>query len=229
MPHSVDPAALRAPLIAEQIAVVYRLIGEQENTRLWLTTAYDISRAQLDSQVQYAYDTCAEMAEHPKFDHRTDNALDLEVNRANPTSGQRVPAIRPRAYRSLGPNVHRMSGTPGEPWQTIGVTIGRDPDFEARLIALAELDAEAQLLRATCIQAGLGATELRAESPRQGARRALFRGGSRESILLVLDALNYASVFAKTGPPAVGRPLRKRYLSLPWTQAIDELSNDYDD
>ena len=55
-PRSLDPAALRCPLIAQQIAAVYSFLGEPQNTGTRLANAYRASRKQLDNQVGWLYD-----------------------------------------------------------------------------------------------------------------------------------------------------------------------------
>jgi hypothetical protein len=168
-PQSQDPAALRCPLIAQQLAAVYSFLGEPLNATHWLVTAYAASHNQLNSQVDAVSDVFLQKVQGAKKASGQDPwkrpALLIDVRSTDPDSKELLWAHAPG--KALSPPYMA-----GEQWSKT-VVAERDLEFEERLVALVDLDAETQLLRQTCIDAGTGQADLPSESARDGARRAV--------------------------------------------------------
>jgi hypothetical protein len=203
-PRSRDPAALRCPVIAQQIAALYSFLAEPLNTRRWLVTAYVASRNQLNNEVDDVYDIFAQKMEHAK-DLRS-------ARRLRPSLRIRVWSRNLKSTESLwvrAPNP-AIVGSGNRTWCKDGL-VERDPEFEGRVAALFELDGEARLLRRTCFDAGLGVDALPTASILEGARRVVRNW---ETVLVVFDSTMGATVMVenpKSGEnhPS-GDPIKKR-------------------
>lgn len=200
---SLDPAALRCPLIAQQIAAVYSLLGEPANTVHWLKVAYIASRGQLHNQVNKAYDIFVQKVKRAKSAWSSHSSLTIEVWSRDRTSRDPLWIYAPKG----------IIGSPGQgkSWAKSGF-VARDLDFEGRVAALVVLDAEAELLRRTCLDAGVEGAFLRlgldpwranVESVRAGERRALadgLRGGLATRALVVFNATTAVVLKVVTEP-----------------------------
>lgn len=221
-PRSLDPAALRCPLIAQQIAAVYSFLGEPQNTGYWLANAYRASRKQLDNQVGWLYDI---------FVQKMKGAKGLSSRQVLPTSI----SVYSRDWESKDPLWVGAGGGRAATSLEI-VRVKRDLDFEGRLTALVELDAEAQLLRLACLDAGADGTALRPgteprlasmHSVRDGERRVLIgdcqrypgdtsHGYHRLKVLVAFHATTAALVEVDLGTerPPIERLIDERYRQL---------------
>jgi hypothetical protein len=216
-PRSLDPAALRCPLVAQQIAAVYSLLGERQNAMNWLVTAYKTSRNQLNDQVGAVYDIFAEKMRGVK--KRIDfGFIMISVYSADPNSQD------PLWVRAPLPDHDLRSGPyeGGKFWRKFGL-VKPDLGFEGRLAALGALDAEAALLRLACLDAGVEGVALMPGvhprlagmySAREGERRALIEDRSRAytsfvdhqaNVLVVFDATT--AVVAHVGTTARDSPI----------------------
>jgi hypothetical protein len=198
-PLSSDPAALRCPTIAQQIAAVYSFLGETQNTVHWLTVAYMASRNQLDHQVHAVHDIFDREIRSAKKESRDAQSLLIEVrirgSKSNDPLWIHAPEAdwgfskpkRSRATRNRDPF---WNDTPDAYWNNIDLGragyIKPSQLFERRLAALIALDAEAQLLRLSCLASGAGMPILRPgtepisaskDSVQEGECRALLIGG----------------------------------------------------
>ena len=186
-PRSLDPAALRCPLVAQQIAAVYSFLGEPQNTVYWLEAAYTTSRNQLDNQVGVVHDI---------FVQKMKGAYGIPSRRWGKTWDMKITVLLsdpeskdPLWVRAPDSPSMRLVQFPEPPGgglrhqysKTIWVKV--DLDFVGRLMALVALDAEAQLLRLACLDAGADGNALRPgteprsasiDSAREGERRALL-------------------------------------------------------
>jgi hypothetical protein len=194
--RSTDPAALRCPVIAQQIAAVYGFLGEPQNARSWLVTGYLASRQQLGHQVDRLHDLLVD-----------------KVRRAKSPAGD-VHSLIVIAVRSLNPNSDdplwvRMPGKVSTPigyasqgWEK-SRRIAHDVDFERQVVGLAAMDAEAQLLRLTCLAAGATDPRLQpnekspkvasGESAEAGEKRVLRRP---DAALVVFSPITTAHIIA---------------------------------
>ena len=205
-PRSRDPAALRCPVIAQQIAALYGFLAEPLNTRHWLATAYAASRNQLNNQVDDVYDIYVQKMEHARSLQSGLSlrpSLRIEVLSKNRKSTEPLWVRAPRLFiGDVDPGA--ASGT--TTWFKIGL-VGRDPDFEGHVAALFELDGEAQLLRRTCLDAGVDEVALPTESPLEGARGVVR---DWEAVLVVFHSTMAAIVKVEDSKSKENSPLRKR-------------------
>lgn len=228
-PRSMDPAALRCPLVAQQIAAVYSFLGEPQNTVHWLEAAYIASRNQLGNQIGAVHGICAEKMKGAKErSPGLGSHLMIEVWSRNPKS---TDPLWVRAPSEVGaPQWYGYSA--GAPWSRYG-HVRRDLGFEGRIGALIVLDAEAQLLRLSCLDAGANGTALRpgteprsanADSAREGERRALM-DRARFEVIVVFDATTAAVLTVKYTEPddsPIWKRIDDRYQEiLPFTMGDD--------
>lgn len=198
-PRSLDPAALRCPLVAQQIAAVYSFLGEPENTVYWLETAYTASRSQLDNQVGVVHDIFGQKMKgaYEILSRRWSKGyrdMKVTVLSSDPESKD------PLWVRAPGSPLTRVVNFPKPPGGGLRkqysktIWVKADIDFAGRLMALVALDAEAQLLRLACLDAGADGNSLRPgtepraasiDSAREGERRALL--GDCRLIVLAHD------------------------------------------
>jgi hypothetical protein len=167
-PRSMDPAALRCPLAAQQIAAVSSFLGEPQNTVHWLEAAYIASRSQLDHQVSAVHDVFAQEMRHAKRGSRDDQSPLISVWTRSSMSKDPLWVHAP--YRDMS-----LSGRG---------YIKRNLDFEGRLAALVALDAEAQLLRLACLDAGAKEAILRPGTAPRSATIDSVRKGECRALLL---------------------------------------------
>jgi hypothetical protein len=218
-PCSMDPAALKGPTIAQQIAAVYQFMGEPDSTRRWLANAYVASRDQLDAQVGAVHDIFLEKIKHvitSRYVRTPYPYLDIKlwttVYPSRDLLWNRWPA-------SL------LDKDPFEPPSFKQAQIARDPDLEKRLMALVELDGEAQLLRRTCRKAGINKASL-AKSSRSALTTtpggSIFGGevhlvfDSATRLIIQPDMVLGPGHRKDSVPSPLDRKLNKRYFQLPW-------------
>jgi hypothetical protein len=234
-PRSLDPAAMRCPLVAQQIAAVYSFLGEPQNTVHWLVAAYMASRNQLNNQVDALRDI---------FVQKMEGATDYVHSQRSPIKILPIIGMMPigmfkanrssifidvysRDLESKDPLWARAPGTPttlyigGKPQNMKFVKIKPDPDFERHLWALVELDAEAQLLRLACLDAGADEISLRpGTEPRSASTDSALEGERRTLIESYHDAfLRILVVFDAMTAARVRRPVSVVYAKRP----IEEL------
>jgi hypothetical protein len=216
--RSQDPAAMRCPLVAQQIAAVYGFLGEPRNTVHWLATAYTASRNQLDNQVSAIYDLLREKAKHQKgYPFRGEPRLEIEIWAR--TLGTRDPLWI--VSNTSGYRIMYVQSNKTEPWSA-GWYVERDLDFEGRLAALSEFDAEVQLLRRTCLDAGVAPSALPPDSPIEGARRVLKENHAgwypegKGCVLVVFNETTAACPYPLNGgkQSPLQRPLGDRYREI---------------
>jgi hypothetical protein len=215
-PRSMDPAVLRCPQVAQQIAAVYSFLGEPQNTVRWLEKAYIASRSQLGNQISAVYDIFVQKMKGAKNSWGRGSCLSIEVSSED--RGSKDPLW-----------VHAPAYAPGKDFMGYYVIppkhayVKRDLEFERRLAALYELDAEAQLLRLACLDAGANTPILRPgtkpsdankASAQKGERRVL-RAGSLVGVpwdgcLVVFDAMTAAEVSVKTEAQVERSPIEEK-------------------
>jgi len=170
--RSQDPAALRCPLIAQQLAALYSFLGEPLNTVHWLVAAYTANRNLVNSQVDAIYDVLVQKVKRARKPSLTVSAyysaLYIRVESTEPKSTDQLWI---RAPGGASPPGHKVRSAGRLLW-TKRAEAQRDLEFEGRVAALVALDAEAQLLRQTCLKAGANEAALPSESAQKGARRA---------------------------------------------------------
>lgn len=198
---SQDPAALRCPLIAQQIAALYSFLGEPLNTARWLAIAYAASRNQLNNRIDAAHDMFVQKVIHAKRKSTDSSRLQIQVWSVDRNSQE------PLWVRAPG-FVYETKA--GEPWRKMG-TVERDLGFEGCVAALVELDAEAQLLRKTCLWSGADEAAMPSESSREGARRAVtsMDNGYYAGALVVFDSTTAVGLDFSGHPSEVQSPLEK--------------------
>jgi hypothetical protein len=198
-PRSADLAALRCPVIAQQIAAVYGFLGEPENMRRWLVKGYLASRAQLGNQVDGLHDLIVEKVKSAKSPRRdVHSVLKVDLCSRKPDSGDLLWVSAPGEVWRPGRYERKL-------WEKVRL-MARDPAFEGEVAGLVTMDAESQLLRLACIAAGADEPVLRpgAASPKvasvssagAGERRALRY---EDSALVVFSPMTAASISAR-GP-----------------------------
>jgi hypothetical protein len=218
---SQDPAALRGPLIAQQIAALYSFLGEPLNTVHWLTIAYTANRNLVNNQVDSFRDS---LVQRMKRASRMPNVIGgeyphmyISVDSTDPNSKDPLWLRAPgRAFSLSGARRHVGC----ELWRKHGVA-ERDLEFEGRVAVLVVLDAEAQLLRRTCLEAGVDEVALPSESGRKGARKAAAVTNSNDEMLsaIVVFDSTIAVQFDFVGRSARKR-IDSRYQKIPRAELI---------
>lgn len=226
-PRSQDPAAVRCPLIAQQIAAVYGFLGEPLNAVHWLIESYKESRNQLDNQVDALYDIFLEKVKRRRgYPYGRDPYLEIKIwSRSHNSKDRLWLKLNTSGYRIL---YTRPQSEWAKPWSTSAV-VARDLDFESRLAALAEFDGEVQMLRRTCLDAGADRAALPSESPLDGARRVVKDNRSgwcpqgEGCILVVFDSMTAACPYPLNGGPQspLQRPFDDRYREIP-SRSLDK-------
>jgi hypothetical protein len=220
-PRSMDPAALKCPAIGQQIAAVYWFMGDPDSSRRWLAKAYTASRDQLSGQLSAVYDILVEKTQHP--------LRELNPFMKGPFPGLHLGLWTAYQTRDLlwnSADTKPSWSYPDGPGPK-NLYMGRDLNLEARLMPLVELDGEAQLLRLTCLKAGVNAAALPKDAP-----RALIAPESaawprepweRGQVQLWFNQATLATINvpSPTGgatplPSPLERGLNKRYRQLPW-------------
>lgn len=224
-PRSRDPAALRCPVVAQQIAALYSFLAEPLNTKRWLVNAYVASRSQLNNQVDEVYDGFVQKMEREK------DLLPQAFRR--PTLHI---AILSKNRKSTEPLWVRPANLAIKEWGNAtwvkSRVVGRDTDFEARVAALFELYGETQLLRETCLKAGVDKAALPTGSVLKGARRVMRNW---ETVLIVFHSTMGAAVRVqnpwtegKKSPPEgpIEKSVDKRYS---WLMSYNATQSPQDD
>jgi len=208
-PTSIDPAALRRPQIAQQLAAVYALLAEPDSTRYWLSTGYAASRDQLQRQVSSVYDVLVDKMKTARNSRKRGGDPRLRIGVLS-----KVPHPTDRLWTLAPGNVIAPFSYERMPWTTSGL-VSRDLDFETRVAALARFDAESQPLRQTCAEANViahtGTSDAGAHSVKNPAREWGW------GVVVVFSPDTAAALTALDGGPGspLARPLEDRYRSVP--------------
>jgi hypothetical protein len=209
-PTSKDPAALRRPQVAQQLAAVYALLAEPDSTRYWLSTGYAASRDQLQRQVSSVYDVLVAKMKTAKDSRKRsgDPCLKIEVWSKVPRSTDRLWTMSP------GNVIAPFSYDERSPWTTYGL-VRRDLDFETRIAALARFDGESQLLRQTCAEVNVTARTGTSDAGVHSVMNPTWSGG--RGVVVVFSPDTAAAVSALDGGPQspLARSLEDRYRSVP--------------
>jgi hypothetical protein len=207
-PRSADPAALRCPVIAQQIAAVYGFLGEPQNMRRWLVKGYLASLAQLGNQVDGLHDLLVEKVKREKVKRRKSpldearSMLRVELCSSRLDSDDLL-------WRIMPGEVFRPGRYERKVWYKLHF-IARDPDFEGKVAGLATMDAESQLLRLTCITAGADDPVL--EPAAGGGRRALRY---KDATKVVFSWMTVASITARgKGTSVLNKAIDSRYSDI---------------
>jgi hypothetical protein len=206
-PRSMDPAALRCPLVAQQIAAVYSFLGEPRNTVHWLEKAYIASRSQLDNQISAARDIFVQKMKGAKRTWNSGSCLHIDVQSKDRNSKDPLWVLAPTTGFGAG---YKFPGYIAPKYGCVK----RDLDFEGRLVALGELNAEARLLRLACLDAGANAPEGERGVGIGGTVRVVFDATTTATVRVTSGAFTNARQQAQVVMSPIEKPINDRYRKL---------------